>query len=253
MPFTPAHPAYVLPLARLGLPLSALVVGSMVPDVPMFAGGVAPGLDVERTYAHTHSWLGLATTDVLVGVLVWAVWEFALRPALYDGLPGCVRARAGALADAPPLGRRAVWTVPLAVLVGAATHVGIDEFTHRGRWAATHLGWFRETHAGLPGTSWAQYVGGTLGLAIVAFVLVRGWWRTEPQQRPRLAPRLAAWVWGAPIVVAVVAVAATLAAWASGTPLVRLAYGLVTTGGTAMVLAAVAAAAAWRFVTRRRA
>ena len=32
MPLTPAHPAVVLPLQRLGLPLSALVAGAVAPD-----------------------------------------------------------------------------------------------------------------------------------------------------------------------------------------------------------------------------
>ena len=36
MPITFAHPAAVLPLARTGLPLTALAIGSMVPDLPMF-------------------------------------------------------------------------------------------------------------------------------------------------------------------------------------------------------------------------
>lgn len=37
MPVTIAHPAAVLPLRGLGLPLSAMVIGSMAPDLPVFS------------------------------------------------------------------------------------------------------------------------------------------------------------------------------------------------------------------------
>jgi hypothetical protein len=33
---TLAHPVAVLPLRRFGLPMAAMVIGSMVPDVPLF-------------------------------------------------------------------------------------------------------------------------------------------------------------------------------------------------------------------------
>ncbi|MDQ7908342.1 DUF4184 family protein [Phytohabitans sp. ZYX-F-186] len=36
MPFTGSHPAAVLPLVRWGLPPAALVIGSMVPDLPYY-------------------------------------------------------------------------------------------------------------------------------------------------------------------------------------------------------------------------
>ena len=252
MPFTPAHPAYALPLRRLGLPTSGLVIGSMVPDVPLFVGGVVPGLPVAPAYAHTHSWWGLATTNLVVGLIGWVVWEFILRPALYDGLPRRVRERSGALAEGVRSGACLLWTVPSAVLLGAATHVGLDEFSHRGRWAATHVAWFRDTHAGLLGTSWVQYGAGALGLAILAVVLVRGWLRAEPIASPTLAPRWAAAVWAAPLVVAAIAVALSLAAAASGTPLPRLAFTLVTTAGAAMLVTSVGAALVWRVVVGSR-
>lgn len=249
MPFTPAHPACVLPLRRLGLPMSALVVGSMAPDAPMFWGWVVPDVPW-AVYAHTHSWLGLFTTNLVVGVVAWALWEFVLRAALFDGLPSWLRERSTPLAAPAPRGLGLLWAVPLGVLVGAATHVGLDEFSHRGRWAAAHVAWFRETHAGLVGTSWVQYGAGVLGLAVLAIVLVRGVWRATPRARPRTAPRLAALTWQAPLAVGLLTAAASMAAWASGTPLARLAYGAVTTGGALMVLAALAFAVVWQVRTR---
>ncbi|NLT29024.1 MAG: DUF4184 family protein [Propionibacterium sp.] len=40
MSFTPAHPTFVLTSWRLGLPVFALVIGSMVPDAPMYVGAL---------------------------------------------------------------------------------------------------------------------------------------------------------------------------------------------------------------------
>ena len=51
MPFTGSHPAAVLPLMRWGLMPSALVIGSMVPDLPYFL----PVPDL----GNTHSLIGL--------------------------------------------------------------------------------------------------------------------------------------------------------------------------------------------------
>ena len=42
MPFTLAHPAVVLPLRGLGLPMTALVAGSMAPDLPQMLGFSGP-------------------------------------------------------------------------------------------------------------------------------------------------------------------------------------------------------------------
>ena len=36
MPFTGSHPAVVLPLLRIGMPASALVIGSLTPDLPYY-------------------------------------------------------------------------------------------------------------------------------------------------------------------------------------------------------------------------
>ena len=72
----------------------------------------------------------------------------------------------------------------IAVVLGSLTHVGLDEFTHPGRWGARNIPWLDQVHAGLAGTSWLQYGAGVIGL--VGIVL---WWslvlaRTAPQRLP---------------------------------------------------------------------
>lgn len=63
--------------------------------------------------------------------------------------------------------------MPLALAIGAASHVLIDEFTHAGRAGATHVAVLAASYLSPLGGSWegyrwAQYLLGAIGLAIVA-------------------------------------------------------------------------------------
>ncbi len=157
---TLAHPAAVLPLRRLGLPMSALVTGSMVPDIPVF-------LEWHRAYQLTHSLLGILVIDVGLAVCVLLVWFPFARDAVVDMAPGQVRSR---LAERARLTGRQWLLVAPAASLGAATHLLWDSFTHPGRWGPDHIEWLRTEHAGLEGLRWSQYVSGVIGLAIVIWV-----------------------------------------------------------------------------------
>ena len=162
MPLTLSHPAAVLPLRRLGLPASVMVIASMVPDVPLFLGSSAG-------YSATHRWTGVVTIDLLLTGGVVAVWFVVMRDALVDLAPDPVRLRV------PPrarLDRRQLLLLPAAAVIGSATHVLWDAFTHPGRWGVRQVTWLQDDHAGLAGHAWAQYVSGVVGLAIVAAAVV---------------------------------------------------------------------------------
>lgn len=58
MPLTLAHPAAVLPLRRCGLPMAALVIGSMMPDVPLF-------MRWSSGYQVSHSYTGVFTVHLI--------------------------------------------------------------------------------------------------------------------------------------------------------------------------------------------
>lgn len=194
MPFTPSHVAAILPFrgrGGRGLPLAALAAGSMSPDLPYFQ----PVADWRFMSPPTHSPAGILTWDLLFGIALWLAWRTGARP-LHDLLPGPVRLR-WRPAGWPP-DRRAWLTVVPAVLVGAATHVLWDEFTHAGRFGTT---WLPAVAADYP-TPWGpfpgyrllQYASGTIGLAIVIWIGARQPSRDpEPRPRPALA-RLAGWL-----------------------------------------------------------
>ena len=162
MPLTLSHPAAVLPLRRLGLPMTAMVVGSMVPDVALYLGS-------RRGYDLAHSALGVVTVDVVGALVVVAVWFTVLRDPLVDLAPVAVRDR---LAPSARLTRRQWQLAPVGALVGAISHVAWDSFTHDDRWGSDHVGWLRHNHLGLAGLKWAQYASGVLGLLVVGWFAI---------------------------------------------------------------------------------
>ncbi|MGL5809649.1 MAG: DUF4184 family protein [Nocardioides sp.] len=239
MPFTLAHPVAVLPLNRLGLPLSALAAGSMAPDLPVF-------LRLGESYWWTHSWPGVVLVDPLLALLVLAIWFGLLRDPLVDTAPAMVRERLAARASLPD--RYWLLAIP-ASMVGAATHVVWDSFTHGGRWGVRHVEWLHTEHAGVLGNRWLRYGSGVLGLAVMASV-VWVWFARRPRQpRPARLPAL-----GSRTLAVAVAVACLVAAraWWQSLPfgLHTVAFNTVVDGSVALVAATAALSVLWHVANR---
>jgi hypothetical protein len=198
VPFTLSHPAAVVPLRRIGLPMTAMVAGSMVPDVSLFLGW-------QQGYEYAHSLLGVVTVDVAATLVALWLWFTLIRDALVDLAPDGVRSR---LAEHVTLAARQWWLVLPAASLGALTHVVWDAFTHRGRWGVREVAFLQEQHLWLPGYQWAQYVSGLLGLAVVCWAAAR-FLEARPPVRRR-APR-PVWATGSLAAVAATAVAAGIA------------------------------------------
>lgn len=138
MPFTLSHPAAILPAAKQSkllrwLPLSALIIGSITPDIAYFL----PFLPGSR---ESHELDGLFVFSVPIGlVFLWLFHAWLKRPLLFLA-PENHRRRLELL-DSNfrflPLARFAGITV--AVLLGAATHIAWDSFTHAGGWFVENL------------------------------------------------------------------------------------------------------------------
>ncbi|HAM43590.1 MAG TPA: hypothetical protein DCM67_01010 [Propionibacteriaceae bacterium] len=182
MPLTPSHIAAVIPLkGRPALPFAALAAGSMSPDLWYYLpGGWVP-------QPSTHTPWGILVWDLLFGVAMWVAWRAASGP-LYDLAPELIRRR-----WRPPSESFGAWRyVPLAVLIGAASHVLWDEFTHAGRFGDSHIAALAASYATpvgpVAGYQLLQYLSGVLGLAIVAWVGLRlPHHQPTPRRRPRLA------------------------------------------------------------------
>jgi hypothetical protein len=124
MPFTLSHPAASVPLSKKGLCLSALIIGSMVPDFD----NLIPDLP---DWMSMHHFLGLFISDLPIGFILLFLFHKVLKEAALPLLPEDHRARLAALAGEfkfYPI-RRLGWIL-FSLLVGSMTHLFWDSFTH---------------------------------------------------------------------------------------------------------------------------
>src|SRR5512134_324687 len=97
MPFTFAHPAAAVPLRRwLGRygTVSALVIGSMTPDLAYF-------LPCGVSRAQSHSVAGLFWWCLPVGAAVYLLFHTVLAPPLVALAPRGLRARLSSISTVP--------------------------------------------------------------------------------------------------------------------------------------------------------
>ena len=142
MPLTLAHPAAVLPLhRRLGrwTVLSALVIGSMMPDF-------AYVMPASITRDDTHSLAALLWFCLPVGAAVYFIFHLVLKRPLLSLAPPDVGRRLSVLADGAPRLPAVSWiAVALSLLLGAATHLAWDSFTHADTLPAHSFAFLRAT------------------------------------------------------------------------------------------------------------
>ncbi|WP_171187950.1 DUF4184 family protein [Alienimonas chondri] len=202
MPFTPTHVAAILPALpwlrrRFGgnrsVPVSALVIGSMIPDAGVF-------LPRFVNYNVTHTVEGLFTLCLPLGIAAFCAWEYFLKAPLIDLAPRWVRVRATNPAgpSKPPLTLRTLlWAVALT-LIGAASHVLWDSFTHVGRWGVRTVPLLDEVWFTLPdwlplrdpnirGYKAGQYGSTFLLLPLVGLYALLRLRRREPNGAPHTA------------------------------------------------------------------
>ncbi len=207
MGFTLSHPAAVLPFVRTPLLPAGLAIGSMVPDLPYF---VPIGLTPE----YTHSPIGALTANLPLGIACFVLWVFLLRSPLLDFAPSWLRGRfvvAG-------LDRSRVAAAALLVgslLVGIATHLLWDSFTHPDGWMAMNIAFLQAQLGPFPLYRWGQYISSVAGLIIIAVWVARWVARTEKPsavyRRTTREIRLTAWC-----VVAGILVLTASATWIGG-------------------------------------
>jgi len=257
VPFTVSHVAAVLPGARTALPTAALVVGAMAPDIPYF-------LPRGPWTLPTHTVGGIVLWAPLLGLVVVLAWYLLLARAAYAWAPRQLRRRLP-----EPVGARerfgsvrAVALVYVALVLGAATHVVWDSFTHNDGWVVERVPAFLGTVTWLPGDlavyRWAQYASSVVGMAILVWWVAR-WWRTTPARATDETASVSdAARWS--VVAAVTVAGLAAAAFASSPYLVgeealnlrRAVFKAITVGGAVAVLAVLLVAIGWTVVQQRR-
>jgi hypothetical protein len=152
MPWTFAHPAAILPLRRFcpaPLDFSALVIGSMVPDL-----GYYLYFNLAR---FAHSFLGSILVCIPTGLALWIIFNL-LRKPLRSVLPQPHRGALAAFAVTPfSLRPRALIAAGVSVLLGAWTHIVWDSFTHN-TWVVKRLPLLRESVFQLGNVEFPWYV-----------------------------------------------------------------------------------------------
>lgn len=128
MPFTFSHPAAVLPatlLPKRAYSLTGLMIGSMVPDFEYFIR--MKGLSI-----YSHEWLGILWFDLPLALLLSFIYHSIVRDPLIANLPTVFRSRLKRFTKFDwALYVKHNWFIVIpSILVGTATHIIWDGFTH---------------------------------------------------------------------------------------------------------------------------
>lgn len=187
MPFTFAHPAAVLWGARwhqTGLPFSAFVIGSMSPDFEYF-------LRLRLLSFYSHSMVGILTFCLPVGLMVYGLHRWVIAPALYRNLPCAVRER---ITESPCNGvlLRRVLQISIAIMIGAATHILWDGFSHGNGYFVLGSGALVSKVMGVPVYKFLQHGSTLLGFGIMIL-----WFHRQPRARAFCTNDHDRWYWPA--------------------------------------------------------
>jgi hypothetical protein len=173
VPFTLSHAVAALPFLRTQLPVAALVIGTMTPDLPYF-------LPVGIPREFSHSLLGVITIDLLVGIAVLLAWIFVLRAPLLDYSPAWLRERMPR--RVPTRTPKALALTLLALIIGSLTHLALDAITHQGSLDALLPVMATKVGTGITVANVVHIVISLVGAAILA-VWVRRWVQRTPRTR----------------------------------------------------------------------
>ncbi|MEU0914691.1 DUF4184 family protein [Streptomyces althioticus] len=260
MPFTLSHPAAVLPLLRHPFSPGALVCGAVAPDVPYFLAAAGIPVSAQSWYepflnaTTSHQMSGIGVPAVFAAVLL-AAYAVVRRPVVAL-LPARLSPDSEhGLGD--PL-RRAGWVL-LSLVIGIATHLVWDSFTHADGYLVTHLAILRSHVAGdLTVARAVQHLSTAAGLLAIVVVMWRRL-RGAPDRRSASATRETLPTLTRRVVAGGLAVAVLAGGTANATPLTdRQEAGIgareaaevvlsdwVTGGGAALACAVLAYAGGW--------
>lgn len=191
MPFTLSHPAAVIPLgqiSRLKLSLSALVIGSLIPDFE-YLYRLAPVPTVG------HSFLGMFYFCLPVGMAVLILFHYILKEPLALLAPDKYRERLMSHYQPFSLLKPLSFTkAALSVLIGAFSHILWDSFTHSYGWAVQRYDFLREPLFTIGGSATPvfrilQHLCGILGIIVIYYWHTR-WFRHEKEKGPLAAIKI---------------------------------------------------------------
>jgi len=244
VPFTPTHALAAIPLNWLwsrNATFSSLVIGTMVPDWPLY-------VPLSPTYGVTHSLPGLFSSCLPIGFALAVFFHLALKRALFELLPDGLKGRVFRYVDVPSILQPATLLgIAIAVVTGAASHIVWDAFTHGGAWGVALIPELNQTIISAGGVDLPAYMvlqhGFTLLSAPLFVLIFLAWYRrSEVRAIPaaRLAPP-AQRLWqvillGVPAALMTVTTVYMLSAVSLRSGIYLLVYGVTRTGLVLLIL-----------------
>jgi len=204
MPFTPAHIAAVVPLRkREAVVWSALIVGSIAPDFEYF-------LDLAPGHRMGHSFPGVFTFTLPAALFVLWLFHDVMKRPMVDLMPARLEMRLKPLLRTFRFGgTKRFLQILLSLMIGIATHLLWDSFTHGNTWVTNHIAWLRiGVRAPWLGATTIynvlQYASSVFGLVVVGYVCAAWYRRAQPVEgvASRLSPSRKLLVWVSMTVVA---------------------------------------------------
>jgi hypothetical protein len=168
MPFTPAHPAIILPFIRSRyFSATGLIAGSMSPDFEYF-------FKMSVSSMHSHTVAGLFYFDLPVTILISLVFHLVVKKNLIYNLPLFLQKKIQALLEIDFIKylREHAWIFVISALLGAASHILWDSFTHNNSFFVRTLPFYKGTHVPLGGARYPlwyalQHISTAVGLTTI--------------------------------------------------------------------------------------
>jgi hypothetical protein len=216
MPFTLAHTAAALPLRRVGLVWSALLVGTLAPDFEYFVR-LAP----DDGYGHTLPGTFLLTLPLAL-VVLW-LWHAAVKAPLFEFVPDEIRGKLAGVVGEFRFGSVARFTwIVASILIGISTHLLWDAFTHPNTWIYRSWPALRESHnlpvlGDTPVYKMFQHGSTVVGMSVLVIWVGCWYWSREVSAVPRDRSTSGIWILAVMVLIAS-AVAMARASAVTGIP-----------------------------------
>jgi Domain of unknown function (DUF4184) len=179
MPFTFSHPAIVLPVTYLPkkwYSLTGLIVGSMTPDFEYF-------IRMKDYSKYSHTWDGLFWFDLPLGLILIFIFHNVVRDILIGYLPFSLNIRFSKFSkfNWNKYFQQNIIVVLISLIVGIASHIFWDSFTHRNAYFFKSIPFLEERvnilNHQVYGAAILQYASSIIGglvMLIVVFKLPEG-------------------------------------------------------------------------------
>lgn len=135
MPFTPAHPAILIPLRKINqryISWTGLIIGSMVPDMEYFVW-------LKNGSYLSHSWIGIPFFNLPMTFIIAFMWHGFMRHSLVTKWPFIKPEYLKLeIPDFPTYLRKNFIGFTFSAIVGIMSHLLWDSFSHAKGHIAVH-------------------------------------------------------------------------------------------------------------------